>query len=64
MRSRVINKISIFLLITIVLSLVSCEENNDSIFVADLSSSEITFENSFAAEYLLSEETKDNKKQN
>jgi hypothetical protein len=38
----------------------SCAEQETEIFIADLSSSEIIFSNSFAAEYLLSEETKDN----
>ena len=38
----------------------SCDEEETEIFIADLSSSEIIFSNSFAAEYLLSEETKDN----
>lgn len=37
----------------------SCEEETE-IFIADLSSSEITFQNTFAAEYLISEETKEN----
>ena len=38
----------------------SCDEEETEIFIADLSSSEIIFSNLFAAEYLLSEETKDN----
>ena len=38
----------------------ACNEEETEIFIADLSSSEIIFQNTFAAEYLLSEETKEN----
>ena len=38
----------------------SCDEDETAIFIADLSASEIAFQNTFAAEYLLSEETIDN----
>ena len=38
----------------------SCAEEETEIFIADLSSSEIAFQNTFAAEYLLSEETIEN----
>ncbi len=37
----------------------SCTEDTP-IFIADLSSEEITFQNTFASDYLLSEETEDN----
>jgi hypothetical protein len=38
----------------------SCDEEETAIFIANLSASEIAFQNTFAAEYLLSEETIDN----
>jgi|TARA_B110000090_G_scaffold209935_1_gene268837 hypothetical protein len=38
----------------------SCDEDEAATFIADLSASEIAFQNTFAAEYLLSEETIDN----
>jgi hypothetical protein len=38
----------------------SCDEEETAIFIADLSASEIAFQNTFAVEYLLSEETIDN----
>lgn len=38
----------------------SCTEDDTQIFIADLSSDEIAFKNSFASEYLISEETKEN----
>ncbi len=54
---------NIKLLIVVLISsyfFLSCSEQETEIFIADLSSSEIAFQNSFAAEYLLSEETKEN----
>lgn len=51
-----------FLIVCLISSFLlnSCSEEETEIFIADLSSSEITFQNTFAAEYLLSEETKEN----
>lgn len=48
------------LLITTTLLFNHCTDENKPIFIADLSSEEITFKNSFSDEYLLSEETKEN----
>lgn len=54
------NKIYLIFLLIITLVFSNCNEEETVIFTADLNSSEIIFSNSFAAEYLLSEETKDN----
>jgi hypothetical protein len=54
------NKIYLIFLLMITLVFSNCNEEETVIFTADLNSSEIILTNSFAAEYLLSEETKDN----
>ena len=54
------NKIYLLLLIISTFLFSNCNENEPDLFIADLSAAEITFENTFASEYLLSKETEDN----
>lgn len=53
-------KMYVLLLMISIFFFSNCAEQEDAIFIADLSTSEIAFENSFAAEYLLSKETAEN----
>ncbi|UAM98727.1 hypothetical protein K8354_02565 [Polaribacter litorisediminis] len=55
---KTLKKIS--LLFVFMAVLFGCTEGESQLFIADLSSDEIAFQNTFAATYLLSEETKDN----
>ncbi|MFI1772003.1 SusE domain-containing protein [Thalassobellus citreus] len=54
------NIIYSILSVSVMILFTNCDEETSEIFIADLSSEEIAFQNSFASEYILSEETKDN----
>ena len=54
------NKIYLLLLIISTFLFSNCNENEPDLFIADLSAAEITFENTFASEYILSKETENN----
>ena len=54
------NRIYLLLLIITTFIFSSCNEQDDELIIADLSTSEIAFENTFAGEYLLSKETAEN----
>ena len=54
------NKIYLLVLIISTFIFTSCNEQEDELIIVDLSASEITFENTFAGEYILSKETAEN----
>lgn len=55
---KTIQKIIIILILSI--TIFRCTDDDTQIFIADLSSDQIAFKNTFASEYLLSEDTKEN----
>ena len=50
----------LFILPLITLLMIGCSDDDANIFIADLYADEITFENNFASEYLISDETSGN----
>jgi hypothetical protein len=50
----------LFILPLITLLMIGCSDDDANIFIADLYADEITFENDFASEYLISDETSGN----
>lgn len=54
------NKIYLLVLIISTFIFTRCNEQEDELIIADLSTSEISFENTFAGEYILSKETAEN----
>jgi hypothetical protein len=60
MKQMKTTKIYVLLLILGTFIFSNCNEQDDALFTADLSTSEIAFENTFASEYILSKETEEN----